>query len=125
MGATCKTCTGAMEPILNKRRNTDTMIHLDGEGNLKENMKSRLLEEEPGVEMVSIDSTFLQDLARFIRTLPAKSKQHIWSHAVKIKGKDGKKKKVLDSTSNQDQINQLLCDNVIVYVKVRGNLFLS
>merc|ERR1711920_799643 len=54
--------------------------------------------------------------ARFLRTLPPKSKQHIWEHGVKIKLPDGKKQ-VCDSTQDKDQINRLLCDCVIVYVK--------
>merc|ERR1712154_243824 len=60
------------------------------------------------------DSLF-EDLARFIRTLPPKSKQHIWEHGVKIKTADGKKV-VCDETRDKDQINRLLCDCVIVYV---------
>lgn len=62
------------------------------------------------------DSLF-EDLARFLRTLPPKSKQHIWEHGVKIKTPDGKKE-VCSSTRDKEQINRLLCDCVIVYVKV-------
>lgn len=61
------------------------------------------------------DSLF-EDLARFLRTLPPKSKQHIWEHGVKIKTADGKKQ-VCAATENKDQINRLLCDCVIVYIK--------
>jgi len=63
----------------------------------------------------SMGDSLFEDLARFLRTLPPKSKQHIWEHGVKIKTADGKK--VCDSTETKDQINRLLCDCVIVYIK--------
>ena len=69
------------------------------------------------------DSLF-EDLARFLRTLPPKSKQHIWEHGVKNKTPDGKKV-VCDSTQNKDQINRLLCDCVIVYVKVYKYIYIQ
>ena len=87
MGATCRTCTGIIEPNLNRRyRNVDTTL-CGGEGSLKDNtnIKSSFVEEENRFELSNLDSSFLQDLSRFIRTLPAKSKQHIWSHAVRKK----------------------------------------
>ena len=120
--ATCKTCTGVIEPALNRRRNTETISNLFGEGSTihadNTSTKSPLIEEEDGFDINSINSSFLQDLSFFIRTLPAKSKKHIWEHAVRKRGADGKRR-ILDSTSNQEQINKLLCDNVIVYVKVK------
>merc|ERR1719251_385569 len=64
----------------------------------------------------TMGDTLFEDLARFLRTLPSKSKQHIWEHAVKIKTADGQKT-VCDQTSDEDQINLLLCDCIIVYIK--------
>merc|ERR1712157_3427 len=59
------------------------------------------------------DSLF-EDLARFLRTLPPKSKQHIWEHGVKIKLPDGKKQ-VCDSTQDKDQITDY-CAIVSLYM---------
>ena len=61
------------------------------------------------------DSLF-KELARFLRVLPPKSKQHIWEHAVKIKTSDGKKQ-ICDSTRHEGHIDRLLCGCVIVYVR--------
>ena len=62
------------------------------------------------------DSLF-EDLARFFRSLPPKSKEVIWKHAIKIKTPEGKLK-VSDLTEDKKQINKLLCDCVIIYSKV-------
>eukprot|EP01083_Nonionella_stella_P161859 530640_1 len=73
----------------------------------------------PGLQSFNLENmgdSLFEDLARFLRTLPPKSKQHIWEHGVKIKTPDGKKQ-VCDKTKDKDQINRLLCDCVIVYVK--------
>eukprot|EP01083_Nonionella_stella_P088510 246736_1 len=61
------------------------------------------------------EGSLFEDLARFLRTLPPKSKRHIWEHGIRIKTADGRK--VCEQTKNKEQINTLLCDCVIVYVK--------
>ncbi len=59
-----------------------------------------------------------EDLARFFRKLPAKSREHIWGHYLKveIRGQNGKER-VLDQTETQDQITTLITDLIIVYFK--------
>ena len=62
--------------------------------------------------------TLFEDLAKFIRDLPEKSKTHIWGHSVKTRDKNGQKvvgKRAID----EQQITKLLTDLVIVYVKVK------
>jgi len=66
---------------------------------------------------LSTYDTLFEDLAKFMKELPAKSKKHIWEHAVIEKDKKGKVKTVFDKASKQEQITRLLCDCVIVYIK--------
>eukprot|EP01084_Bolivina_argentea_P223487 378121_1 len=77
----------------------------------KDNLHQLILD---GSEHVA--EALIEDLPPFIRTLPPKSKQHIWEHAVKRKTHDGRKQ-VCDETQNEKHINKLLCDWIIVYVK--------
>ena len=58
----------------------------------------------------------LSDLSSFMKTLPQKSRAHIWSHSVRIKLQN-KSKLVLDNTSCIKHINALLADCLIVYIK--------
>ena len=60
--------------------------------------------------------SLIEDLAEFVRTLPSKSKQHIWEHSVTKRTRDGRK--VCRMTESKRQISRLLCDWVIVYVNV-------
>lgn len=60
---------------------------------------------------------FYLDLADFISILPLKSKQHIWGHSVKIR-KNGTIQ-VLDKADEFQYIEKLMCDNIVVYLKVR------
>ncbi|ETO29850.1 hypothetical protein RFI_07270 [Reticulomyxa filosa] len=71
-------------------------------------------------DLNNFDNLF-EDLAKFMKNLPAKSKKHIWEHAVIEKDKKDKAKKVFDKTIKQEQITRLLCDCVIVYVKGGGS----
>ena len=57
-----------------------------------------------------------EDLARFMRTLPPKSKQHIWEHALRYQN-DAGQRQIYDETQNEKQINKLMCDWIIVYIK--------
>lgn len=54
--------------------------------------------------------------AGFFETLPSLSKQHIWSHAVKSRDLNGERK-VWDETQNIRNIERLMCDCTIVYIK--------
>merc|ERR1711971_1178883 len=70
----------------------------------------------PPVNLFNLENmsySLFDDLARFLRTLPPKSKQHIWEHGVKIELSDGKMQ-VCDSTKDKDQVIKLLCDCIIV-----------
>ena len=122
MGATCKTCTGVIEPAMKGlNRNTNTAHNGESDRLISEQEEGIICmvkNTDPNTLYVEgLDSTFFQDLARFIRSLPPKSKQHIWNHAMKIRTSEGKKI-ITDKTMNKNQINKLLCDNMIVYVKV-------
>ena len=63
----------------------------------------------------TMGNSLYEDLSRFLKTLPPRSKRHIWEHAVRIRTPDGKR--VCDSTQSRRHINRLLCDLVIVYIK--------
>jgi len=70
----------------------------------------------PGVfDLSKVDSLF-EDLAKFMRDLPVRSKGHIWKHSMKAKGDDGSKT-VVDKANDEHLILKLLTDIVIVYVK--------
>ena len=61
--------------------------------------------------------TLMSGVAEFLRGLPQSSKQKIWTHAVKWEQVEGIHK-VLDKTTSRDHIEQLLCDLVVIYMKV-------
>ncbi|ETO08184.1 hypothetical protein RFI_29204 [Reticulomyxa filosa] len=61
--------------------------------------------------------TLFEDLAKFMKDLPTASKKHIWEHAINKKNKKKNKTKI-EKTSEQKQITKVLCDCVIIYVKV-------
>ncbi|ETO16118.1 hypothetical protein RFI_21238 [Reticulomyxa filosa] len=58
-----------------------------------------------------------EELGKFMKTLPPKSRKYIWDHAVTEKKGDDNTKKVIDKTTDQEQITRLLCDCVIVFIK--------
>ncbi|ETO25772.1 hypothetical protein RFI_11362 [Reticulomyxa filosa] len=79
--------------------------------------------ERKPTDLNNFESLF-EELAKFMKTLPPKSKKHIWEHAVtdkdkkeKKEKKDKKDKKVFDKASKEEHITRLLCDCVIVYIK--------
>lgn len=63
--------------------------------------------------------TLMSGVAEFLRGLPQSSKQKIWTHAVVWEQVEGINK-VLDKTTSRDHIEQLLCDLVVVYMKVES-----
>jgi len=71
----------------------------------------------PSSTDLSAFNSLFGELAKFMKSLPPKSKKHIWEHAVTEKDKKDKTRKVFDKASTQEQITRLLCDCVIVYVK--------
>jgi len=66
-------------------------------------------------DLNKVDSLF-EDLAKFMRDLPERSKGHIWKHSVKSKNEDGLKT-ICDKANDEQLILKLLSDIVIVYVK--------
>jgi hypothetical protein len=66
-------------------------------------------------ELELADSLF-DRVGKFLKSLPADPKQHIWSHSVKQKQQNGEKA-VVDTASTENQVSRLLCDCVIVFVK--------
>mmetsp|Transcript_47305 Transcript_47305/g.78500 ORF Transcript_47305/g.78500 Transcript_47305/m.78500 type:complete len:239 (-) Transcript_47305:78-794(-) len=58
------------------------------------------------------------ELCAFIRTLPSKSRTHIWSHSVKLKSKP-KGHEVFAQTGTQQHILALIADCLIVFIKYR------
>jgi len=120
MGSYCTSCNGDASDHANRGRNqllAPEKHRKMGETNYSdpEDMNPTMGGSPQSFNLESMGDSLFEDLARFLRTLPPKSKQHIWEHGVKIKTADGKK--VCDSTQNKDQINRLLCDCVIVYIK--------
>jgi len=118
MGSYCTSCTDSTDHanrqgrLLPEKKNGRKM----GETNYSDQEDDNPTMNAPhSFNLESMGDSLFEDLARFLRTLPPKSKQHIWEHGVKIKTPDGKK--VCDATENKDQINRLLCDCVIVYIK--------
>ena len=71
---------------------------------------------EPSFDFEKAGDSLFEDLAKFMRILPPKSRSHIWEHAVKIKTSDGQKM-VCDNTRDKGHVVKLLCDCVIVYVR--------
>jgi len=65
---------------------------------------------------LSKEMSLFEDLSKFMRELPARSKGHIWKHSVKVKQEDGSKA-VCDKADDEQLILKLLIDTVIVYVK--------
>jgi len=119
MGGMCSSCSDSpthtrnrRDPLLPENRKTR-----GGETQYIDDEENPTMHPTPqSFNLENMGDSLFEDLARFLRTLPPKSKQHIWEHGVKIKTPDGKKQ-VCDSTRDKDQINRLLCDCVIVYVK--------
>lgn len=119
MGSYCTACTDSTDNgnrqnrLLPEKKNGRKM----GETNYsdQEDIDNPTMNTPHSFNLESMGDSLFEDLARFLRTLPPKSKQHIWEHGVKIKTPDGKK--VCAATENKDQINRLLCDCVIVYIK--------
>ena len=62
-------------------------------------------------------ANFYQELARFIRSLPAKSRMHIWAYSIKCIQADGYPQ-VLSVADNKELIHRLLCNLAIVRIKV-------
>jgi hypothetical protein len=67
--------------------------------------------------ILASNPALFEDLARFFRNLPAKSREHIWDHHL-IVTRNGKKEVTLQ-TSNQEQITTLITDLIIVYFKAQ------
>ena len=119
MGGMCSSCSDT--PSVDNR---GRLIAPEKKSKMGETNESDPEDDNPTINptpqsfnLENMGVSLFEDLARFLRTLPPKSKQHIWEHGVKIKLQDGKKQ-VCNSTQDKDQINRLLCDCVIVYVKV-------
>ena len=126
MGGMCSSCSDSPtmrngrgrgnDPLLKPERRGRGGDGVGGETN-DSDVEDNLNSTPQSFNLDTMGDSLFEDLARFLRTLPPKSKQHIWEHGVKIKLPDGKKQ-VCDQTRDKDQINRLLCDCVIVYVKV-------
>jgi hypothetical protein len=124
MGSMCSSCSDAEstrtkrndnsnDPLLqqNKKKSNGETNDSDVEDNT-----STVASSAQSLDLDHLGDSLFEDLARFLRTLPPKSKQHIWEHGVKIKTPDGQKQ-VCSATQDKEQIIKLLCDCVIVYVK--------
>ena len=70
----------------------------------------------PSYSLKAMEDKIFVDAAKLFRTLPASSKPLIWNHSVKIRRNN--KKQVANKTTNTDHIRNLLCDSIIVYIKV-------
>lgn len=68
------------------------------------------------LQRLRVDDSFIRELAHFVHGLPLRSKQQIWAHGVKSHLQGGATR-VLDATTGHDQVEQLLFDVVMVYVK--------
>jgi hypothetical protein len=74
--------------------------------------------KSPSASILANNPELFEDMARFFRNLPAKSREHIWDHYLKveIEGQNGKKH-VLEWTEGQDQITAIITDLIIVHIK--------
>eukprot|EP01084_Bolivina_argentea_P246930 413159_1 len=119
MGTMCSSC-GKDTPSVRSGRGRDPLLKPEKKNKIGGETNESDVEDNSSTpqsfNLENMGDSLFEDLARFLRTLPPKSKQHIWEHGVKIKLPDGKKQ-VCDTTKDKDQINRLLCDCVIVYVK--------
>mmetsp|Transcript_38525 Transcript_38525/g.63143 ORF Transcript_38525/g.63143 Transcript_38525/m.63143 type:complete len:184 (+) Transcript_38525:36-587(+) len=128
MGGMCSSCSDDPEAS-QRRRAHEQFLPEKGKAQRGETQYVDEMDENPtiqqpagdqpagvGFALENMGDSLFEDLARFLRTLPPKSKQHIWEHGVKVKAQDGKKT-VCETTRSKDQINRLMCDCVIVYVK--------
>eukprot|EP01083_Nonionella_stella_P088511 246737_1 len=116
MGSMCSSCSDSPSESRTRRLLPEKQHRKVGETNYSDPEDNPTTNPTPqNFSLENMGDSLFEDLARFLRTLPPKSKQHIWEHGVKIKTPEGKK--VCDQTKDKDQINRLLCDCVIVYVK--------
>jgi len=122
MGGTCSACSDTSSAEDVKKR--DQLLP-EKQADPTYDIEGRPSESNDGdvsgttTDLSTFDNLF-EDLAKFMKSLPVKSKKHIWEHAVGEKDKKEKKdktKKVYDKTTKQEQITRLLCDCVIVYIK--------
>jgi len=122
MGSMCSTCSDTSQAEnAQKQRQTllpekqqDAISDIEGRPSNSNFSEGDAQPKSSTTDLSKFDNLF-EDLAKFIKQLPAKSKKHIWEHAVI--DKDKKIKKVYDKTFEQEHITKLLCDCVIVYVK--------
>lgn len=76
-------------------------------------------EESAHLPMQEMQNMLFQALAKFIRTVPPKSKQIIWKHALQTDPKNNEDdQKVCTSTTSAAHVAKLLGVCTTVYVKV-------
>jgi len=122
----CNTCTEQEgdQVNVNKIIDTDKQIRKHSQSEQSLSIQSSSVQSSSlassGVtpnsfDLNKVDSLF-EDLAKFMRDLPARSKGQIWRHSVKFQTSDGSKT-VSEKANNEQLIVKLLSDVVIVYVK--------
>merc|ERR550525_594165 len=91
------------------------VVYNDTEATTETTLKCKVSVPEPMQGALSGNDLLIAATATFVRGLSQSTKHQIWENVVQIRGQDGMQ--VLDATVAFDQVEQLLFEMVMVYVK--------